>query len=170
MNHTSAISGNMYSYSGRGSVPSIRSHKGNHKVMLETGSPESDRSGPVRPGCAGGRERGAAPPARAAPGSRARRGPPSPAPPAAPPAPRLRSPRISASGAPASGGAGAGSAGAACFRLPLPLPRAAAPAAPRWDKAASDSLAARVPLHLPLLPPPTRTLDRKSPLGGGRAV
>jgi len=40
MNHTSAISGNMYSYSGRGSVPSTRSqkHRGNHKVTLKTGN------------------------------------------------------------------------------------------------------------------------------------
>lgn len=70
---------------------------------------------------------------RAAPAS----GPASPAAPAAagsPQPPGLRELRPSE-----------GSAKTACLGLRLPLPRAAAPAAPRWDNAASDSLAARVP-------------------------
>lgn len=72
--------------------------------------------------------------------------------------------------APAALGSSATVAAASPRLASLPLPRAAAP---RWDEAASDALAARVPLHLPLLPPPpppTRALYRKSPLGGRRAV
>lgn len=122
-------------------------------LSLITGSPESDREGPVRPGRAGA---GRIAPRAGSPGLRpgvASRScsPESPQPPG------LRELRP-----------GEGSAKAARLGLRLPLPRAAAPAAPRWDNAASDRSLLASPS--PPSPPSPNARARESLLGGGRAV